>query len=117
RYGVERGLWPAQDDPRRMAALAWSAWAYISYGTEMVCYSRTTSERVPKEQHNAALAATCRAELARLLGILDAQLSRSGFLLGKTFSLADLVVASTVHYGALVGIVPRQWVPEGVPHL
>lgn len=117
RYGVARGLWPAQDDPQRMAALAWSAWAYISYGTELACYSRTTSERFPQAQHNAALATSCKAELGRLLGILDAQLCKGGFILGEAFSLVDLAVASVVNYGTLVGIVPAQLVPGGLPHV
>jgi glutathione S-transferase len=32
QWGVERGLWPAAGTPQRLAAMSWSAWAYVSYG-------------------------------------------------------------------------------------
>src|SRR5262245_39865334 len=32
RYGVARKLWPAADAPERMTALAWTTWAYATYG-------------------------------------------------------------------------------------
>src|SRR5688572_26992227 len=32
RYGVEKKLWPAQDEPARLEALSWTTWGYVSYG-------------------------------------------------------------------------------------
>jgi GST-like protein len=112
RYGVERGLWPAANDPLRLTALAWCAWAYVSYGTEMGCYARTTSERFPKERHNPALAAAAQEELNRLLGILDTHLEAKRFMLGDAYSLVDVTVASCVNYGTICGISP-----DAFPHV
>ena len=36
RFGVAKGLWPAADSPARMQAMAWSTWAYVTYGTTLV---------------------------------------------------------------------------------
>lgn len=104
RHGVERGLWPALKDPQRLTALSWCAWAYVSYGAEIQCYSRTTSERFPKEQHNSALAASAREAVSRYLGILDSHLAQRAYMLGDAFSLVDVAVASAVNYGTLCGL-------------
>jgi glutathione S-transferase len=112
RYGVERGLWPALSDPKRLSALTWSTWAYVTYGSELMCLSRASNQGLPKERHNAAQTEACRQELERLLGILEQQLSKQPFMLGASFSLVDVVLASSVNYGGLFGIVPN-----GKPHV
>jgi GST-like protein len=103
RYGVERGLWPAAKDPARLAALSWCAWAYVSYAGQLGLLAYATSEYVSPEVHNPAQAALARKELNRLLDVLEGRLGQQQFLLGASYSLADLVVASVVGYGVWVG--------------
>jgi GST-like protein len=103
RYGVSQGLWPAADSPARMQAMAWSTWAYVTYGTTLVLLQLATSEHGDKALHNAAQAKFAQAEVDRLLGLLDAQLAKQPHLLGAEYSLADLIVASVVGYGVYVG--------------
>jgi GST-like protein len=103
RFGVERGLWPAEKAPGRLEALSWCAWAYVSYGSSLVLLSFATSERVSRELHNPAQAELAQKELGRLLGILEAHLGQRKYMLGADYSLVDLVVASVVGYGVVVG--------------
>lgn len=104
RYGVERGLWPAFDDPARMQALAWCAWAYVSYGSIIGRLQYASSERVDAALHNKPQAELAARQLDELLGILDAHLGEHGNILGGDFSLADLCVASVVGYSLWFGV-------------
>lgn len=102
RYGVERNLWPASDAPERLTAMAWSTWAYVTYGAALSRLSYT--ERAPNaELHHPPLAAHTRSELRGLLDVLESRLKDRPYLLGGAFSLADLIVASVVTYGTYVG--------------
>ncbi|MCA9704240.1 MAG: glutathione S-transferase N-terminal domain-containing protein [Myxococcales bacterium] len=71
RFGVERGLWPAAAEPARREALAWSTWAYVTYGACLQRLNYASSERMPAELHSAALAQYTAKELQGLLGVLD----------------------------------------------
>jgi GST-like protein len=103
RYGVEKGLWPAADSPARLEALSWTTWGYVTFGYGLSRLMYATSDRVPKEMHNEAVAQAARAELHGLLGLLDTRLSERPYLLGSAFSLADLILACVVNYGKLCG--------------
>ena len=101
QYGVARGLWPAAGTPERLQAMSWCAWAYVSFGAMLV-------RLVVASQGDAALrheahAAAAREGLDQLLGVLDDRLAQKPWLPGAGYSLADLVVASAVGYGALLG--------------
>ncbi|MEO8178656.1 MAG: glutathione S-transferase family protein [Deltaproteobacteria bacterium] len=102
-YGVEKGLWPAADAPARLEALSWTTWAYVTFGYGLSRLVYATSDRIPKEMHNEAVAKATRAELHGLLGLLDTRVSQRPYLLGSAFSLADLILASVVNYGKLCG--------------
>ena len=104
RFGVERKLWPALDDPARPTAMAWSVWAYVTYGTALRQLFLATSERLGERFHNAAQADYARNELDNLLGMLDAKLASAPYLLGASFSIADVVVGSVVHYSEHTGV-------------
>ncbi|MGD0675100.1 MAG: glutathione S-transferase family protein [Polyangiaceae bacterium] len=116
RYGVDKKLWPEQNDPARMQALSWCVWGYVSLGPLIARLSLATSERFGKELHNAAQAELARSELANLLGILDARLSTRPYMLGDSFSLVDVVGASLVQYGKFSGVLidPHRHVSEWV---
>ncbi|HKO91281.1 MAG TPA: glutathione S-transferase family protein [Polyangiaceae bacterium] len=102
-YGIEKGLWPARGTPARLRALSWTTWAYVTYGGALQRLVHSSSERIPAERHNAALAAATKEELQQLLGLLDAQLAGQPYLLGSAFSLADLILCSVVNYGVYCG--------------
>jgi GST-like protein len=102
-YGVKRGLWPAANDPARLTALAWSTWAYVTYGTVVVRLQFATSERLGSEFHNSAQAELARKELQQLLSLLEARLSEQKYLLGEAYSLVDLIVCGVVAYSLFFG--------------
>jgi GST-like protein len=104
RFGVERQLWPAADDPARMEAMSWSTWAYVSYGSAIYRLLQAESERLPKELHNPAQVRRAREDLAQLLTILNERLAGRDHILGKQFSLADVIVASVVIWGTYCNI-------------
>jgi glutathione S-transferase len=104
RYGVERKLWPRFDAPERLVALSWSTWGYVTYGPALMRLNQACSPRVSPELHSAAQAEHAHKELDQLLGVLDARLADRQHLLGETYSLADLIVASCVMYGTMLGV-------------
>jgi GST-like protein len=104
RYGVAKGMWPAADSPARLEALSWTTWAYVTYGAAIQRLNAASSPRVPAEQHNAAAAAAARKELSDLLGVLEGRLAKRPYVLGETFTLADLIVASVVTYSTYCGV-------------
>jgi glutathione S-transferase len=104
KYGPEKKLWPAIDAPARLQALAWSTWAYVTLGPAIGRLSMASSPRMSKELHNAAQAEYARRELADLLSILDARMAEQPYMLGAPFSLVDVIDASVVGYGSMVGV-------------
>ncbi len=103
RFGIARGVWPATDAPARMQALSWSVFAYVSYLTALRRWHFAASEYTAPELRNEAHAAHAADELETLKRVLDGHLSGRDYLLGETFSLADLVAASVVGYGVWTG--------------
>src|SRR5690606_23102397 len=81
-----------------------STWAYVSYNTLIQVLLQASSPRVPAERHNAALAQHVLDELQAMLAVLDARLAKGPFLLGEAYTLADLIVASTVTYSTYCGV-------------
>ncbi|MCA9645351.1 MAG: glutathione S-transferase family protein [Myxococcales bacterium] len=104
RFGVELGLWPAADSPERPTALAWSTWAYVTYGSAVRRLYQAESEHVSKELHHAGQARLAREDLRELLAVLDEHLSSHKHILGDTFSLADVAVANTIIYSTFFGV-------------
>ncbi|MBI5270021.1 MAG: glutathione S-transferase family protein [Burkholderiales bacterium] len=100
-YGVAQGLWPAAGTPQRLQALSWCTWAYVTYGAAIV---RLQVATVGDEAlRHAAHADAARNVLDGLLGLLDARLAAQPWMLGDTYSMADLLVASVVGYSAFLG--------------
>lgn len=111
RFGVQKGLWPAADSPARMTAMAWSTWAYVTYGTMVVMLQRTTTDRLGPEYRNEPQAELARRELQQLLGLLEARLAKQSFMLGESYTLVDLTVAGVVAYSLYFG-TPLDAVPH-----
>lgn len=103
-YGVDKGLYPAAG-LKRAEAMKWMAWAGVSICEALSRHATASSERVPKEQHNAAAAAAAKADIEKLLGILEGELTKSKrpYLLGNDFMLPDLHVAGWVGYLGMSG--------------
>jgi GST-like protein len=104
RYGVERGLWPAADDPARLVALSWTTWAYVTFGQILKCLVWSSTDLVDAALHHAPLAAHAKSELHALLDILDARLADRPYVLGEDYSLADLVVGDVIVYAGYTGV-------------
>lgn len=103
RYGVEQGLWPAFDAPERLTALSWTTWAYASFGPALVRHGLSGGQGalgLESEAHRAHALEQAR----RCLGVVEGWLDKRPFLLGERYSLVDLVVANTVHYGTVCGV-------------
>lgn len=107
-FGVEKGLFPAPG-PRRGEALQWIVWTNVSLAEALARFQRNTSDRVPKEQHNAKAAEVAKADVEKLLGILDGALQGKTFLVGDSFSLVDVHVSSFVGYLGMCGFDPTKW--------
>lgn len=104
RFGVEKKLWPAANDPARLEALSWTTWGYVSYMFPVGRWFYLTADSTPPERRNAAAAAVAQQEAQNHLAVLDARLSSRPYVLGQAFSLADLVLASCVRFSNFIGI-------------
>ncbi len=103
QFGVDRGLWPATDDPRRLAAWSWCVWAYVSYGSAIGRLHSSSSPFVDARLHHAPQAERARSDLHALLDVLEKRLTTHRYMLGDSYTLCDLVVASVIGYGARIG--------------
>lgn len=102
RYGVQRGMWPSADSPARLRALSWTTWGYVTYGGALQRLVQTGTDRYP-ELKSEVHAAAARKELNHLLDVLETELKKAPFLLGETVSIADLILACVLGYGAYCG--------------
>ena len=99
RFGVERGAWPTTDDPLRLEALSWTTWTYVTFSSTTKRMLLATSDRAPRELHSEVHAKHSRGELQDLLSILNKRLASRDHMLGKGYTLVDLIVGSGVTYG------------------
>jgi glutathione S-transferase len=106
KYGSGK-LWPATvaDEGR---AFQWSFWVMTEVEGPLLAV--LMNRRVlPKEQRDANAAAAGEAKLAGPIGVLDGALRGKSYLLGDTFSVADLNVASVLSWTSLAGIDLGKW--------
>jgi glutathione S-transferase len=98
-YGVTSGLWPAEGTRENLQARAWSTWAYVSYGAQLMRLQAANDLGTPDDAHGTA----ARKALDGLLALLDDRLSRHPWMLGEAYTLVDLIVASVIGYSAYIG--------------
>jgi glutathione S-transferase len=106
KYGAGK-LWPASvaDEGR---AFQWSLWAMTEVEGPLLAV--LMNRRVlPAEQRDAAAAAAGEAKLAGPLGVLEGALRGRSYLLGESFSIADLNVASVLSWVTLAGLDISKW--------
>jgi GST-like protein len=89
RFGAEKGLWPAANDPARLIALSWVAWSTAELGAANVRYLALGGRDATDER-----AAGARAQVEATLRLLDDRLTGRPFVLGDAFSLVDVALAS-----------------------
>ncbi len=98
-YGVKKGLWPAEGTPERLQAMAWSTWAYVTYGAQLVRLQAARDLGTPDDAHGTA----GHKGMDELLALLDARLATQPWMLGEAYSLVDLIVGSVIGYSAYIG--------------
>lgn len=103
-YGVDKGLYPAAG-VKRAEAMKWMTWMQVSVGEAVSRFRHATCEPFGKELHHEPSAKRGKADAEALLGILDAELAKSKrpYLLGDTFTLADLHVAAWTGWLGMIG--------------
>ena len=86
----------------------WSLWAANEIERPLIdfVFNRIVH---PPEKRDEALAASAEEKLPRPLGVLDAQLARSPYLLGEAFSIADLNVASVMYTSWFYKVDYSRW--------
>lgn len=92
-FGVERELFPSAG-LERAEALKWIVWANASLAPAV---GRFRSDPLT------------RSDVEALLGILDAVLAAKKYLVGGTFSLVDVHLASFVEWVSMLGFELARW--------
>ena len=87
-------LFPA--DPRHEAlVLQWSLWETDRLDRQIVNYCRHTKD-LPEAERKPAIAEEAWKEIVPSFDVLEAALTKSGWLAGPSFSVADLNVAAAL---------------------
>lgn len=82
-----------QDEARAMQWALWGATEIEQAAVDLV----NNRYVLPPERRDAALAQSAEAKLERPLAVLDAQLATAPYLLGGSFTVADLNVSSLLY--------------------
>lgn len=97
KYGG--GLWP-EDGRRRAHAVQWTFWVMTEVERALEFLMRQHMA-VPEEERDQARMAESLERLERPMGVLEAHLRESPFILGAEFTVADLNVAAVLGIGPL----------------
>ena len=95
----DKGLWPTtvEDEGR---AFQWSVWA-MTEAEEPVITALLHRAFFPPEQREPRKAEEAAERFTKPLGVLDGALAGRDYLLGPTFTVADLNVASVVGWAPM----------------
>ena len=104
-YGQKRGLWPS-DGAGRADALCWSVWATTELRAYMMQYLYhgldTPVSYAPADRSNATAQYNHR-QYQWMLDVLETRLAGRPYILGDTFSLADIPAAAVLMFGTMLG--------------
>jgi len=106
RYGAAKGLWPEPKGQAHADAVCWTVWAMTEIGNYMMQYlyhGLDSPVSYKPEDRSKAAAAYNRAQLHRLLDMLETRLEGRDYLMGG-FSLVDVAAASWLLLGAQLGL-------------
>jgi glutathione S-transferase len=96
-YGQDKGLWPSAGAKLHGQALSWVLWSAATMSPTVFRYLMNSQERFPLESRNPKQAEDAKTEVEKLFGILVKRLERSPYLLGDSFTFADLAVTSSLN--------------------
>lgn len=109
-YLVKRHGGPLQPATVRdeARALQWSLWGATEIETPLI---QMVSHRhvLPPEKRDEAVAKAAEEKLPRPLSVLEGELARSPYLLGGSFTVADLNVASLLYTAWFRGVDLSRW--------
>jgi glutathione S-transferase len=98
----QAGLAPPLADPRRAA---YFRWLFFAAGPlEAALSNKALGFVVPPERERMM----GYGNLARVLDVLEAAVSRESYLAGDTFTAADLYVGSQIGFGLLFGAIEKR---------
>ncbi len=112
RFGVARNLWLPHDHHEYPTALSWTTWGTVTFSTNVFRYLLNTSERFPKEAHNAAAAEAARKDVLANLAALEAHLDGREYMVAGRFTLVDLSIASFIPFMARSGVADLSAYPN-----
>jgi glutathione S-transferase len=92
-FGVEKGLY-APPGLKRAEMLRWIIWANVTFADAVNRWMRNTSSRLPEDQKNAKAGEIAASDLSAAFKVVDDALAGRTYLVGESFSLADLAVTS-----------------------
>ncbi len=95
-----KGLAPAPGDPARGAYYRWMFFAPS-------CIEPMMLDKLGKISRENATAAG-HGDYERVMASVDQALSGGSYLLGETFSAADVVMGSTLNFATLFGAIPNE---------
>ena len=107
-FGVAKNVYP-EPGPRRGEAMKWIVWTNVTLMETFGRYHHNTSDQVPADQRNAKVAEIAKGELAKLVGMLDKTLGGKSWLVGDTFTLADIHVVCFLDYFKMCGFDVAPW--------
>ncbi|HEY4121324.1 MAG TPA: glutathione S-transferase family protein [Byssovorax sp.] len=103
KFGADKKLWPT-DDAGRAEAMGWTVWGTAQLGHDIHGLMMASSERVPKELHHEPMAKLCRGAVETDLKVLDARLAEHPYVMGETFTLADVLPAMACFFAGMGGV-------------
>ncbi len=89
----------------------WSLWSQVQYQVPVIELF-VQMVFVPEPKRDEDVMAKARVKIAALNQILDAQLAKTGHLVGDSFTVADLNMASVARLNPQLGIDLSEW-----PHI
>lgn len=110
KYDGGHGMWPSNDDDQSRA-IQWSIWAIteVEPHAMQVMLNRAT---LPEARRDEAAAEAAERILAKPLRVLESTLNGRPYLLGDTFTVADLNVAGVLSMAVAVGRMKLAATPD-----
>ncbi|HJQ85395.1 MAG TPA: glutathione S-transferase family protein [Candidatus Binatia bacterium] len=100
----EKRLAPPVGTPARAFYYQWIHYAMSALEPPLVTIFVHTIMR-PEAERNPALVEEARPPLATALGVVDRALAGRPFILGETFTAADVMIGSTLAWARMMGII------------
>lgn len=102
-FGVDKGIYPAPGI-QRAEVMKWIVWTNATLGEAMSRLGRNVGQWAPEDERNAKAGATAKADVEKMLGIVEGALKGREYLVGKGFTIADLHLASWMEYVRMMGM-------------